>query len=140
MSYSTQIILDDISYMPLSGCKYCGLDNPCIWRLNRDELIEYYLDCQRRGKGFGELGCVDSCNKGARKVMCQKLNMLLRVPLNKPSPTCVVNALSYVFPSTAFQDGTQLPDFLEAGERITKKSRQSYLMEEIVNSNNSDTD
>ena len=120
-----------------SGCKYCGYDNPCIWRMKRQELMEYYVDCHRRNMGFGELGCVESCNKGACKVLYQKLNMLLAVPLNQPSPTCVVNALSYMFPSTAFQDGTQLPDFLNNGEHASKRARQNSLMKEISKSNNS---
>ena len=52
--------------MPLlSGCKYCSFNNPYIWRLKREELMEYYVDCHRRNKGFGELGCVESCNTGA---------------------------------------------------------------------------
>ena len=123
-----------------SGCKYCGYDNPCIWRMKRQELMEYYVDCHRRNMGFGELGCVESCNKGARKVLYQKLNMILALPPNRPTPSCVVNALSYMFPSTAFQDGTQLPDFLKNGKRATKRARQNSLMKEISQSNNSDTE
>ena len=123
-----------------SGCKYCGYDNPCIWRMKRQELMEYYVECHRRNMGFGELGCVESCNKGARKVLYNKLNMILALPPNRPTPSCVVNALSYMFPSTAFQDGTQLPDFLKDGERKTKRARQTSLMREILSSNNSDTE
>ena len=107
----------------MSNCKYCGLDNLCIWKIKRDELLTYYLDCSKRNVGFGELGCVKTSNRGARKVMYQKLNQLLAWPLNKPTPTCCVNALSFLFPSRAFQDGTQLPNFLTEGERATKRQR-----------------
>ena len=88
--------------MPLSGCKYCGLDNLYIWQLKCNKLIQYYLDCQHQHKGFSELGYVKLCNKGAQKVIYQKLNILLKWKLNKPLPKCVVNALSYMFLSTAF--------------------------------------
>ena len=83
---------------------------------------------------------VDSTNRSARLVMYRKLNMVLDVPLDKQTPTCCVNALSYIFPSTAFQHGMQLPDFLSDGEHTKKKSCQSYLMNKIDNSNNSNTE
>ena len=92
----------EYTQMPLSNCKHCGFDNPCIWKFKRDELVKYYIDCNERNVGFGELGCVESTNRGARKVMYQKLNMLLGWPKNKPTPTCCVNGLSFLFPSTAF--------------------------------------
>ena len=123
---------DDIKFKPMSGCKYCGLDHPCVWRLKRQELMEYYNDCHKRQKGFGELGCVDSINKGARKVMYVKLNQLLGKPHDLPTPTCCVNGLSYLFPSTAFQDGTQLTDFLSDGERACKRKRQGQLANKIL--------
>ena len=109
MSNYTQLVQDDWLFKPMSNCKYCGLNNTCIWREQRDDLMAYYLDCQRRNKGFGELGCVESTNRGARKVLYTKLNQFLDAPSGKPTPTCCVNAISFLFPSTAYQDGTQLP-------------------------------
>ena len=127
-------------HMPFSNCKYCGFDNPCIWMLKRNDLIKYYIDCSERNKGFGELGCVESTNRGARKVMYQKLNGLLGWHGNKPTPTCCVNGLSFLFPSTAFQDGTQLPDFLSEGERAMKRQRQTTLRADMAEIPTGDTD
>ena len=69
MSNYAQLVQDDWLFKPMSSCKYCGLNNACIWREKRDDLMAYYLDCQRRNKGFGELGSVESTNRGARKVL-----------------------------------------------------------------------
>ena len=77
MSRHTELEQPSYSYKFMSNCKYCRLDNPCIWKIKRDELLTYYLDCSKRNVGFGELGCVETSNRGARKVMYQKLNQLL---------------------------------------------------------------
>ena len=122
------LVQDDLLFKPMSNCKYCGLNNACIWREKRDDLMACYLDCQRRNKGFGELGSVESTNRGARKVLHAKLNQHLNVATDKPTPTCCVNGLSFLFPSTAHQDGAQLPDFLSEGERACKRQRQTDLL------------
>ena len=138
MSNYTQLVQDDWLFKPMSNCKYCGLNNTCIWREQRDDLMVYYLDCQRRNKGFGELGCVESTNRGARKVLYTKLNQFLDASSGKPTPTCCVNAISFLFPSTAYQDGTQLPDFLSEGERVCKRQRQADLLVTSVTTGDAD--
>ena len=128
MSNYTQLVQDDWLFKPMSNYKYCGLNNACIWREQRDDFMACYLDCQRRNKGFGELGCVESTRRSARKMLHAKLNQILDAPAGKPTPTCCANTLSFLFPSTAYQDGTHLPDFLSEGERARKRQRQADLL------------
>ena len=98
------------------SCSHCQGDE-CNWTTYREDLIRYWLECRQHGRGFGELGRVDDCNRRARKICYIKYNSYINVPPDTPCPTCVVVGLSYCFPSQVFEDGTELPNFLHNGKR-----------------------
>lgn len=99
-------------------CEHCS-DNieHCYWKTYREDLIRYWLECRQRGRSFGDLGMVSEINLHARKVSYIKYNSLVGLPVDTPCPACVVVGLSFLFPSKKFQDGTELPDFIENAQR-----------------------
>ena len=124
------LVQDNVFFKPVSGCKYCGLENPYIQRQKIQELIEYYVQCYWRQRGFRELDCVESMNRGARKVIYVHLNSLLDETLDIPTQPFFINSLICLFPSTAFQDRKHLPDFLNEGESSNKRKKQVQLLNE----------
>ena len=104
------------------NCRSC--QGVCAWKLFREDIVKYWYDCKKRGKEFGNLGCVDEDgNRRARKICYIKYNQFVDLPPDTPSPPCVVDGISFLFPSDRYQDGTILEDFLEHGERPRKKKK-----------------
>lgn len=107
----------------MDACSKCNNDG-CAWKTYREDLIRYWLECRQRNREFGDLCCVDVANRRARKICYIKYNSFVNLPPDTPAPVCVVNGLSYLFPSEEFQDGTLLLLFLEQGERPCKRERK----------------
>ena len=97
-------------------CDKC-VGKGCAWSTYQEDLIRHWLECRQRGRSFGEIGCVKDCNRRARKICYIKCNSYVDVHPDTPCPPCVVVGLSYLFPSDAFQDGTELPNFMENNRR-----------------------
>ena len=107
------------------ACLKC-VSEKCPWQIHRESLLRYWLECRQASKGFGDLGCVNAVvNKRARKVMCTKFNILIDKEVNAPVHECVVDGLSFLFPSEQHTDGTTLPELITHGERPKKKNKIS---------------
>ena len=89
----------------------------CVWSTYQEDLIRHWLQCRQRGRPFGEIGRVNDCNRRARKICYIKHNSCVDAHHDTPCPPCVVVGLSYLFPGDVFEDGTELPNFMENNRR-----------------------
>ena len=55
--------------------------------------------------------------------MYTKYNVLVDKELDAPVHGCVVDGLSFLFPSEEYTDGTTLPELITHGERPKKKNK-----------------
>ena len=106
------------------ACLKCKSVDSYPWKVHRESLLRYWIQCRERNIGFGYLGRVNKVvNKRARCIMCTKYNVMNELEVSTPAPPCVVDGLSFLFPAEEFTDGTTLPELLVSGERPRKRSK-----------------
>ena len=115
-SLNFSLIFRSKTYLKMVICDKCNIEG-CAWSTYQEDLIRYWLQCRQCGRPFGEIGRVEDCNRRARNICYIKCNSYVDVDPDTPCPTCVVVGLSYLFPSLVFEDGTELPDFMQNNRR-----------------------